>query len=143
LVNRLAQILTLDIVPDHSQTILPEHMDPAMVELLAENNTHFASITSKAMPHRAKLLPILFYDEKRSNFREPVTQELLMYGILRKLREQDGLVAAIANPIYRKMLILTFSPSNGDVPTDSLVHGSFRHRYIVDGILNMDGSYLV
>lgn len=139
LVNRLAQILTLDIVPDRTQPILPRHMDPAMVNLLAENNTHFASITSKAMPHRARLLPILFYDEKRSNFREPVTQELLMYGILRKIREGDILTAAIANPIYRKMLILTFSPSNGDVPTDSPVHGSFRHRYIIDGVLNMDG----
>ncbi|MEM7537418.1 MAG: ATP-binding protein [Chloroflexota bacterium] len=135
LVNRLAQILTQDIVSDRSQPIWSRHMDSAMVNLLAENNTHFASITSKAMPHKARLLPILFYDEKRSNFREPVNQELLMYGILRKIREGDILTAMIANPIYRKMLILTFSPSNGDVP----VSGSFRHRYIVDGILNMDG----
>ncbi|MEM7536452.1 MAG: hypothetical protein AAF639_29985, partial [Chloroflexota bacterium] len=139
LVNRLAQILTIDIVPDRSQPILPSHMEQAMVDLLAENNTHFASITSKAVPHRTRLLPILFYDEKRSNFREPVTQELLMYGILRKMRKHGVLTATIANPIYRKMLILAFSPSNGDVPTDSPVHGSFRHRYIIDDILNMDG----
>ncbi|MEM7533450.1 MAG: ATP-binding protein [Chloroflexota bacterium] len=139
LVNRLAQILTQDIVPNRSRSILPSHMGQAMVDLLAENNTHFASITSKAMSHRTRLLPILFYDEKRSNFREPVTQELLMYGILRKIRNQGVLTASIANPIYRKMLILTFSPSNGDVPAISPVHGSFRHRYIVDGVLNMDG----
>ncbi|MEM7132274.1 MAG: ATP-binding protein [Chloroflexota bacterium] len=139
LVNRLAQILTSDVVPDRCQPILPSHMEQAMIDLLAENNTHFASITSKALPHRTRLLPILFYDEKRSNFREPVTQELLMYGILRKMRAQGVLTAAIANPIYRKMLILTFSPSNGDVPTGSPVHGSFRHRYIVDDVLNMDG----
>jgi len=139
LVNRLAQILTLDIVTDRSQPILPSHMESAMVNLLDENNTHFSSITSKAVPHRQRLLPILFYDEKRSNFRDPVTQELLMYGILRKMREGDILIASIANPIYRKMLILTFSPANGDVPTDSPVHGSYRHRYIIDGILNMDG----
>ncbi|MEM7539133.1 MAG: ATP-binding protein [Chloroflexota bacterium] len=139
LVNRLAQILTEDIVPDHRQTILASHVGEAMINLLAENNTHFASITSKAMPHKARLLPILFYDEKRSNFRAPVTQELLMYGILRKIRQGNLLTATIANPIYRKMLILTFSPANGDVPTDLHVYGSFRHRYIVDDILNMDG----
>jgi len=139
LVNRLAQILTLNIVPDRSQPILPSHMNSTMVNLLAENNTHFASITSKAVPHRTRLLPILFYDEKRTNFREPVTQELLMYGILRKIQDGDILIASIANPIYRKMLILTFSPTNGDIPTDSPFHGSFRHRYVVDGILNMDG----
>lgn len=33
------------------------------------------------------------------------------------------------------MLILTFTPSNGDVP----VNGNIRHRYVIDGILNMDG----
>ena len=54
---------------------------------------------------------------------------------MRRERKNNILVASIANPIYRKVLILTFSPTNGDVP----VSGSFRHRYLIDGILNMDG----
>jgi len=139
LVNRLAQILTLDVVPDSTEAIEPLHMEQAMMDLMAENNTHFASITSKAEPHRTTLLPMLFYDHKRTNFREPIARELLMYGILRKSRVKNVWVASIANPIYRKMLILTFAPANGDVPLNMPMSGSFRHRYLIDEVLNMDG----
>lgn len=135
LVNRLGQILTRDIVPDRPEPIAPSHFEQALSNLLAENNTHFSSIVSKATPHRSVLLPLLFYDEKRSKFRDPVTQELLMYGILRRVREGDLWLARLANPIYRKMLILTFTPANGDLP----LNGSFRHRYLVGGVLDMAG----
>ena len=56
-----------------------------------------------------------------------------MYGIIRRLQEGGFLVARIANPIYQKMLILTFSPSNGDVPTT----GNMRHRYLIEGVRNV------
>lgn len=135
LVNRLANILTVDTVPDQNQAITLTHFNQALVDLLSEQNTHFSSITSKAMPHQVTLLPILFYNEKRSNFRHPITQELLMYGILRQVRENNFWIARIANPIYRKMLILTFTPPNGITP----LNGSVRHRYLVNSVLNMDG----
>ncbi len=136
LANRLGRILTQEIVPDRQVDVTLGHFERALDKLLKEHNTHFASISSKATPHRSVLLPILFYDERRSNFRDPVTQELLMYGILRVVEGEFGSeVARIANPIYRKMLILTFSPPNGEVP----INGSFRHRYLVEGMLNMEG----
>lgn len=135
LVNRLGQLLTQEMVKDRSDTIRINHFRQAITFLLAENNTHFSSITSKAMPHRAILLPILFYDERRSKFRNPIIQELIMYGIMRRVYENDVWVARIANPIYRKMLILTFTPPNGDIP----YNGSFRHRYLIEGVLDLEG----
>ena len=136
LVNRLGQLLTQELVPQRDQTIGLPDFKRALDKLLKENNTHFASITSKAIPHRAVLSPILFYDQKRANFRDPVTQELLMYGILRVVEDDFGAqVARVANPIYRKMLILTFTPPNGEIP----INGSPRHRYVVEGALNMEG----
>lgn len=135
LVNRLGQLLTQTIVPQRTETITPNHFNRALTDLLAENNTHFASMTAKATPHRSVLLPLLFYDERRSKFRDPVTQELLMCGILRRVRENNFWVARLANPIYRKMLILTFSPPNGEL----YLNGSFRHRYVIEGLLDIAG----
>ena len=135
LVNRLAQILTQELIPNRHTAIQAKDVDQALRNLLAENNTHFASITSKALPHEAMLLPILFYAEKRSNFRDPVTQELIMYGILRREREGAFWVARVANPIYRKVLILTFTPATGELPAN----GNLRHRYLIGGVLDLDG----
>jgi hypothetical protein len=135
LVNRIGQILTQTIVPERDTMIQIPHFKRAIDRLLKENNTHFSSITSKARPHQTTLLPILFYDERRSNFIDPITQELLMYGVLRIVEDEFGnQMARLANPIYRKRLILTFTPANGDVPTN----GSFRHRYVVDGVLDFE-----
>ena len=136
LVNRLGQMLTTEIVPNRKEAIALAHFKRALGKLLKENNTHFASITSKALPHRPVLLPILFYNQRRNSFRDPVTQELLMYGVLRVVEDEFGAeLARIANPIYRKMLILTFTPPNDVIP----LNGSAHHRHVIEGILNMDG----
>ena len=135
LVNRLGQLLTTEIVTNRKHSIDSDHFRRALGKLLKENNTHFASITSKALPHRSVLLPILFYNQRRNSFRDPVTQELLMYGVLRVVKDEfDAELARIANPIYRKMLILTFTPPSGDIP----INGSVHHRYVIEGILDMD-----
>lgn len=134
LANRLGQILTQELVQNRSTPITLNHLDQALTDLLTENNTHFASITSKAIPHRSTLLPIIFYDERRSNFRNEIIQELIMYGILRQVPENTIRVARIANPIYRKLLILTFTPPQGTLD----YNGSFRHRYLIDGVLDLE-----
>lgn len=135
LVNRLGQLLTQAIVLDRSQPITPSHLQQALRTLLAENNTHFASITSKASPHQEMLLPILFYDQRRTQFHDSITQALIMYGILRQVKEGDNWVARLANPIYRKRLIRVFTPPhNGET-----INGSARHRYVVEGVLNFEG----
>ncbi len=135
LVNRLGKMLTQEIVTDVRQPITGKALDEALARLVNENNSHFASITSKAMPHRKMLLPMLFYNQSRSNLREAVTAELLMYGVLRAVESESGAkLARIANPIYRRVLILTFAPTLDYVLDDATI----RHQHIANGTLNFD-----
>jgi len=145
LVNRIAKILIEDILPKDTSAcndpttrpITPRHFDYALTRLLNENNTHFYSITSKAIPHRSWLIPILLYNQAQTNFRDPVTAELLMYGVLRIIEGDDFTESAyIANPIYRKVLLLTFTPDLNDVYQPN---GTVRHRYLIDGNLDFAG----
>jgi hypothetical protein len=135
LVNRLAQMLTRELATEVTQPILMSHLNLALARLVNENNTHFASITSKALPHRRMLLPMLFYDQMQPNLRESVTADLLMYGVLRTVENESGLlVARIANPIYRKVLILTFAPPLEETPDLR----SVRYQRLVNGVLHFD-----
>ncbi|MFN8493017.1 MAG: AAA family ATPase [Caldilineaceae bacterium] len=113
LVNRLGQLLTEDLVLDRTQSIMPAHLDLALVRLVNENNTHFASIRSKAALHRTEVLTALFNPARYYDFQDEVTQDLIMYGIFRVLRDEQGIdYARIANPIYRKLLVKAFAPSH-------------------------------
>jgi hypothetical protein len=135
LVNRLGQMITQELLPDHNQVITRRHLDEALTYLVNENNSHFASITSKAMPHRSMLLPMLFYAETRINLREAAVAELLMYGVLRVVENESGSrLARIANPIYQKVLILTFAPA-WDQP---VAYATLRQQHIVNGTINFD-----
>jgi hypothetical protein len=135
LVNRLGQLLVQDIVPNRDRPITAADLDYALAVLVTENNTHFFSILSKASPHRADLLPMLFYDERRTDFLDRVTQELIMYGVLRVEEDESRLrYARVSNPIYRKMLLLHFAPPRGELP----INGAIVSRYVVNGILDFD-----
>jgi hypothetical protein len=137
LVNRLGQLLTQDVVPDRTRSITTADLDHALALLLTENNTHFSSILSKAVPHRASLWRLLFYDERRTDFLDPVTQELIMYGILRVVEDEQRLrYARLSNAIYRKMLLLRFAPPPGELPLNG--NGALN-RYVRDGILDFGG----
>jgi len=76
LVNRLAKMLVEEIVPrDTSDDLDPQtrpvtlyHFEKALIRLVNENNSHFYTITSKAIPHKAWLLPLLFYNRPQTNF---------------------------------------------------------------------------
>lgn len=106
LVNRLGQLLTEDIATDRKQPITPAQLSSALTRLVNENNTHFASIRSKAALYRTEMLAALFNPARYYDFQDEVTQDLVMYGVFRVLRdEQGGDYARIANPIYRKLLI--------------------------------------
>lgn len=105
LVNRLGQLLTEDLVPERTQPITPAHLDLALARLANENNTHFASIRSKATMHCAEVLTALFNPARYYDFQDEVTQDLIMYGIFRVLRDEQGIdYARMANSIYRKLL---------------------------------------
>ena len=135
LVNRLGQLLTAEIVPERSRTIVKSDLAYALSLLLSENNTHFASILSKAIPHRAVLLPMLLYGEQMSDFLAAETQDLLMYGVLRGVEDTQHLrFARIACPIYRKLLLMRLARPELDPP----VNGSVANRYVTGGVLDFD-----
>lgn len=136
LCNRLGQLLTVDVVPDRKQTLNAADLDYSLALLLGENNPHFASILSKASAYRPSLLSLLFYDERRTDYLDPMTQDLIMYGVLRIITEEPRMrYARIANPIYRKMLLLRFATPHADMPID---RANLSH-YVVDGVLHFDG----
>jgi hypothetical protein len=136
LVNRLGQLLSETIVSDRSQPITAAHLDYALALLTTENNTHFASILSKSVPHRADLLPLLLYDEQRTDFLDPVTQELIMYGVLRVVEDEYQMrYARLGNPIYRKMLLMRFATPRSALP----INGATLNRHVINGNLDFDG----
>lgn len=137
LVNRLGQLLTQDLVPDRAQSIAPADLDYALARLVNENNTHFASIRSKATMHKDAVLTALFNPARYYDFQDEVTQDLVMYGVFRVLRDEQGIdYARIANPIYRKVLVKAFAPSHDLIRRAT--NGGFQHRYLVDGLLHFD-----
>lgn len=137
LVNRLGQLLTEDLVPERTQPITPAHLDLALARLANENNTHFASIRSKATLHRAEVLTALFNPARYYDFQDEVTQDLIMYGIFRVLRDEQGIdYARMANPIYRKILVKAFAPSHPLIR--QATNGGVQNLYLVEGQLHFD-----
>lgn len=137
LVNRLGQLLTVDLVPDITQPITTDDLDYALIRLVNENNTHFASIRSKANLHRTAVLTALFNPVRYYDFQDEVTQDLVMYGVFRVLRDEHGIdYARLANPIYRKMLIKAFAPSHDLIR--QATNGGVQNRYLVEGVLHFD-----
>lgn len=138
LVNRLGQLLTQELIPDSTQPITAHELAFALARLVNENNTHFASIRSKAALHKDAVLTALFNPARYYDFQDEVTQDLVMYGVFRVLRDEQGLdYARMANPIYRKMLVKAFAPSHDLIRRAT--NGGLQHRYLVDGQLNFDG----
>lgn len=135
LLNRLGQMLSQEGTTEHNQPITTKDLDYALARLVTENNTHFYSIASKAAPHRDSLMPMLLYNQQRTDFLDPVTQELIMYGVLRVVEDEEQLqYASIGNPIYRKMLLRRFAPIVEPLP----LNGGLIHQYVRNGLLDFD-----
>lgn len=138
LVNRIGQILTTESDIPIDQPITVQYFEISLIRLVNENNTHFSSIRSKATMHRVRVLSALFSSKRYYDFQDEVTQELLMYGVMRTVaNEQNIEYARIANPIYQKMLVKAFAPTNSII--EQTINGSVYHRYLVENNLNFDG----
>lgn len=137
LVNRIGQLLTEDFATDRAKSITQHNFDYAMAKLVNENNTNFYSIRSKAKLHKARVIQALFGNRRYYDFQDEVTQELLMYGVLRLQEDDHGLeYARVANPIYGKILVKAFAPT--DSISQYVVNGQNYNRFIVDGQLHID-----
>jgi hypothetical protein len=137
LVNRLGQLLTQEVAPDSRQAVTAAALTQALAALISENNTHFASIRSKATLHRDEVLNALFTPTRYYDFQDEVMQDLLMYGVLRAVSDEQGKpYARIANPIYQRMLIKAFAPSHQLI--QRAAQSIIRPPYVVNGHLNFD-----
>ena len=137
LVNRLGQLLTDDPENDHSKPITQEDFDYALAKLVNENNTNFYTIRSKAKLHKSEVLEALFNNTFYYDFQDEVTQELLMFGVLRVHEDQNGVeYARIANPIYQKILVKAFAPTHSIMR--QVVNGNMLNRFVVDNQLHLD-----
>lgn len=140
LVNRLGQLLTEDLVQDRSQPITKATVDIALAKLVNDSNAHFASIQSKANKHRSAVITIMFSSIRHYDYRDEVTEELLMYGVLRLVPDDYGIeYARIANPIYGKMLVKAFAPRH-TVISQQAAHSVIYHHFIVDGRIHLSGE---
>jgi len=80
---------------------------------------------------------VLFNIKNYSDFRDEVTRDLLMYGVLRIVTDDRGVeYARIANPIYQKVLIKAFAPRHALI--SQITNGSIYYRHIIEGVLNFD-----
>lgn len=134
LVNRLAALLTEEIVTDKSKPIMLTDLARALQELIRETNYNFQSIVRHARVHEEEVLNILFGAEYEFNLNNPLIHHLFMHGII--ARTAAGF-CQIANPIYSKVLLAAFRPLRWQLQADILANGYDFAPHFVGGQLQM------
>jgi len=111
LVNRLAQILTMEMKIGSEQTITTAHFQKAHQKILNETNVHFSHLKSNIRRHprfETLLMEVCSYEIGiRFNIHNDFISELVTYGVLKA--GVDG-YCEITNPIYHHCIIQIFQP---------------------------------
>lgn len=111
LVNRLAQILTVELKIGLEQTISIAHFQEAHHKILNETNVHFSHLKTNICRQprfETLLMQICSYEVGiRFNIHNDLISELVTYGILKS--GVDG-YCEITNPIYHYCIIQIFQP---------------------------------
>jgi len=108
LVNRLCAILVEDISQDKNKPIKLGEFQQAIDMLLSEHNTNFDSLRNNAEKQKTAMQKLIFTDQFiEYNPYDNIYENLIMYGVIKKGQNNN---TEIANPIYKKVLIKTFSP---------------------------------
>jgi len=102
LVNALANVLVLDLVPDLTTTITGEHMQQAKEVLIGRRDTHLDSLIDRLREDRVRRVigPILTGDLIAPNIYDDDIAFVKDLGLVRS--GEMGL--EIANPIYREVI---------------------------------------
>ncbi|MEZ4862440.1 MAG: AAA-like domain-containing protein [Caldilineaceae bacterium] len=135
LVNRIAAILTEDLVPDRSQPITQTHLELARQRLILETNYNFETLKQHANAHRETVLNILFGASREFNLNDPVVSELHMHGIIDSAPNGN---CRIANAIYADVLLAALRPAQLGLQADILVNGYDFRPHTSNGKLQMD-----
>ena len=111
LVNRCAQILTVELDISKTDTIQKHHFSQAYTKLIEERNTNIEHLITniRRNPRFEKMLMrIAFYGSSISfTLHDEIVSELATYGII--ARGEDGM-CQILNPIYLHGIIQAFRP---------------------------------
>jgi len=105
LVNRLGTILTVNIKPETTDSILPADVDEAIKCLLKEDNVHFNNLYEKAFLYKETFANI-YHQNLDYDPNDKAQSWLKQYGLM---KEFDG-KAIIANPIYKKRFSMISKP---------------------------------
>ena len=111
LVNRLAQILTMEMKIGSEQTLSTTHFQKAHQQILNETNVHFSHLKTNVRRHprfETLLMEVCSYEVGiRFNIHNDFISELVTYGVLKA--GTDG-YCQITNPIYHHCIIQIFQP---------------------------------
>ncbi len=133
LVNRLAAILTEDIVTERTSPITPNDFETALNTLLRESNYNFETLVRHAREYREDVLNILFGAEYEFNLNDPLVHALHMHGIIASVSN-----CQIANPIYAKVLLAAFRPIRNKLQGAALVNSYDLRQHVNGNELQMD-----
>ncbi|RKZ61436.1 MAG: hypothetical protein DRR08_08810 [Candidatus Parabeggiatoa sp. nov. 2] len=111
LVNRLAQILTMELKIGLEQTLSTAHFQKALHKILNESNVHISHLKTnvrRKQRFETLLMEICSYEVGiRFNIHNDLISELVTYGILKA--GVDG-YCEITNPIYHYCILQIFQP---------------------------------
>ena len=111
LVNRLAQILTMELKIGLEQTLSTAHFQKARHQILNETNVHISHLKTniRSKPRfETLLMEVCSYEVGiRFNIHNDLISELVTYGILKA--GVDG-YCEITNPIYHYCIVQIFQP---------------------------------
>lgn len=135
LVNRLAAILTEEVVTDRTRPITQADLDTALSRLLRETNYNFETLVRHAREYQEDVLRILFGAEYAFNLNDPLVHALHMHGIVGPT--ETG-TCEIANPIYGRVLLSAFRPIQAGLQGDILVNNYDLRSHVIGDRLQMD-----
>lgn len=135
LVNRLALMLTEQLVPDRTQAITRQHVETAVRTLITERNFNFETLIRRANPHRDVVLNILFGAHEVFNLNDPIIGDLQLHGVIRETSEG---ACQIANPIYSAVLLAAFRSRQSGLQGAILANGYDVRPHLVGDQLRID-----
>ena len=134
LVNRVAAIVTEEVVTDRAQPITVADLRLAINQLVRETNYNFETVIRHAEKYRDDLLNLLFGGTYLFNLNNAFVSELYTQGVIDQ--DEHG-NCRIANPIYSEVLLAAFRPVRVGMQTAILVNGYDFRVHVVDGQLQM------
>lgn len=101
LVNALARIAVMDLVPDRSVPVTAAHIDEAKEQLILSRTTHLYALSERLKePRVARIIQAVLLGDERI----PYDHDDYQYTIDLGLVADDRGGARIANPLYREVL---------------------------------------